>query len=247
MLAERADRALADARVARAIRSQRPIEQGGIAGEGSVGSDQRVRRHGLAAAARDIDLPLGDQRGCEIEHDGRGAVARDPGAKRRGRQPAIQPAERRNQYRARGVDEMNRDEPRRRGALRPFADPADVAGIAQRNRRKPHAFRFFDAEVDGDRRHRLAEAEPAVEDADHRRVHDPLDRLIGNDLAYAHGVDVARHADDPMAVMAGEIGVDQRAGHAVRFLRQAAGAGENVGAVALERAGRNVKRHGPQQ
>ena len=78
---------------------------------------------------------------------------------------------------------MDRDQTRRRGALRPFADPADMAGIAQRNRGKARRFRFFNADVDGDRRHRLAEAEAAVEDANHRRVNNAFDRLVGNEIA----------------------------------------------------------------
>ena len=56
---------------------QRPIDQRGIAGERAVGTDQGVGRQRLAAVACDIDLAFGDQRGCEIEHDGRGALARE--------------------------------------------------------------------------------------------------------------------------------------------------------------------------
>ena len=64
-------------------RGQRPVEQRRIAGQGAVGTDQRVRRQRLAAAARDMDLAFGDQRCREIQHDRRGALARNADAKRR--------------------------------------------------------------------------------------------------------------------------------------------------------------------
>jgi hypothetical protein len=55
--------------------------------------------------------------------------------------------------------------------------------------------------------------------------------------------DVTRHADDPVAVVAGEIGVDERGGDASRFFRAAADAGENLGAKIRQRVGGNVNRH----
>ena len=142
------------------------------------------------------------------------------------------PAERRDQDRARGVDEMNRDETRRRGALGPFADPADMAGIAQRDRGEARRLRFFNADVDGHRRHRLAKAEPTVEDADHGRVDDTFDRLIGHEVAAVDPVDVTRDADDAVAVVAGEIGIDQRGRDPLRFVGLTADASENLGAEA---------------
>ena len=74
--------------------------------------------------ARDIDLAFGDQRCGEIEHDGRGALTWNAGAKRRRRQPPIEAPERRDQDRAGGVDEMDRDESRSRGAgaIRAFGE-----------------------------------------------------------------------------------------------------------------------------
>ena len=195
--------------VARAVRGQRAVDQRGIAGERAVGTDQRVGRQRLAAAARDIDLAFRDQRGREIEHDGRGVLARDADAKGRRRQPALEAAERRDQDRARGVDEMDRDETRRRGALRPFADAADMAGIAQRDRGEARRLRFLNADIDGHRRHRLAKAEATVDDADHGRVNNTFDRLVGNEVAGADPIDVTRHADDAVAVVAGQIGVDE--------------------------------------
>ena len=149
---------------------ERAVEQRGIAGERAVGADQRVRRQRLAATARDVDLALRDQRGREVEHDrsapSRGMPTQNGAVDSRRSTPPngatrIEP---------RGVDEMDRNQARRRRALRPFADAADMAGVAQRDRRKPRRLRLLDADVDGLRRDGLAEAEAAVDHRDDRRI-----------------------------------------------------------------------------
>jgi hypothetical protein len=216
--------------VARPLRGQRAVDQRGIAGERAVGTDQSVGRQWLAAVACDIDFAFGDQRGCEIEHDGRGALPGNANAERRRRQSALQSAERRDQNRTRSVDEMDRDQSSRRGALRPLADTADVAGIAQRDCGKAGRLRLLHANVDGHRRHRLTEAEAAVDDSNHRSVDKTFERLIGNEVAAAHPIDITRNTDNAVAVVACEIGVDERSGDAACFLRLTAGAGENVSA-----------------
>ena len=76
-----------------------------------------------------------------------------------------------------------------------------------------------------------------------RRVDNALDRLVGNEVARAHPVDVARHADHAVAVVAGEIGVDQRGGDARRLLGPAADASENLGAEVGQRVGGNMYCH----
>jgi len=138
---------------------------------------------------------------------------------------------------------MDRDQARCGGALRPFADPADMAGIAQRDRGKARRFRLFDADVDGHRRHRLTEAKAPVEDADDRRIDKTFDRLVGNEVACADPIDVTRRANDAVAVVAGEIGVDKRSRDAARFLRPAADASENLGAELGQGVGGNLNRH----
>ena len=125
---------------------------------------------------------------------------------------------------------MDRDEPSRRGALRPFADAADVAGIAQRDCGKAGRLRLLDANVDGHRRHRLTEAEAAVDDADDWGVNNTFHRLVGNEVARAHPIDITRNADDAVAVVARKIRIDQRGGDAARLFRLTAGASENLGA-----------------
>ena len=177
-----------------------------------------------------LTLPFRDQRGCEIEHDGRGALARNANAKRRRRQPTLEAPERRDQDRAGRVDEMDRDQSSRRGALGPLADAADVAGIAQRDGGKAGRLRLLDANVDGHRGHCLTEAETAVDDADHRSVDNTFKRLVGNEVARAHPIDITRNTDHAVAVVAGEIGVDERGGHAARLFNLTAGASENLSA-----------------
>ena len=105
---------------------------------------------------------------------------------------------------------MDRDKAGRRGALRPFADPADMAGIAERDCGEARCLGFLNADVDRHRRHCLTEAKAAVDDADHGRINNAFDRLVGNEIASAHPIDVTRHADDAMAVVASQIGVDKR-------------------------------------
>ena len=138
---------------------------------------------------------------------------------------------------------MDRNHARRRRALRPFADPPDMAGIAQRDRGKPRRLRFRDANVDGLRRDDLAEAVAAVEHGDDRRIDQARDRLIGHCVARAHPVDIARHAQHAVAVVPGEIGFDQRGGDGARLLGPAADALENFGAEVGQRAGRNMYCH----
>ena len=138
---------------------------------------------------------------------------------------------------------MDRDQTRRGGALRPLADAADMAGVAQRNCGKAGRLGFFNADVDGHRRRRLPEAEAPVDDADDRRIDEALDRLVGNELACANPIDVTRHANDAMAVVTGEIGVNKGGGDAARFFGAAADASENLGAEIRQRAGGDVNRH----
>ncbi len=118
-----------------------------------------------------------------------------------------------------------------------------MAGIAQRNRGKARRLGFFNADVDGHRRNRLTETEAAVDDGDDRRIDEAFDRLVGNDIARADPIDITRHADHAMAVVAGEVGVDQRRGDAARLFRAAADATENLGAKVGQGVGGNVNRH----
>ena len=138
---------------------------------------------------------------------------------------------------------MDRNHARRRRALRPFADAPDMAGIAQRDRGEPRRLRFRDANVDGLGRDDLAEAVAAVEHGDDRRIDQARDRLIGHGVARAHPVDIARHAQHAVAVVPGEIGVDQRGGDGARLFGPAADALENFGAEVGQRAGRNMYCH----
>ena len=140
---------------------------------------------------------------------------------------------------------MDRDQARRRRALRPFADPAEMAGIAQRDRGEPGRLRLRDADVDRLRRDRLAEAVVAVDDGEGGRVDDAGQSLIGRQLALERPVDIARHADDAVAVVAGEIGADERGGNAARLLLAAADAGEDFGTNRSSRGRRCGVSRGP--
>jgi hypothetical protein len=93
------------------------------------------------------------------------------------------------------------------------------------------------------RRDRLAEAEAAVDDCNDRRIHQAFDRLIRDDIARTHPIDIARHSNDAVTVVAAQIGVDERGGDAAHFLRAAADMFEDLGAEVCERIGSNMDRH----
>jgi hypothetical protein len=57
-----------------------------------------------------------------------------------------------------------------------------------------------------------------------------FERLVGNEVARAHPIDITRNTDNAVAVVACEIGVDERGGHAACLFNLTAGASENLGA-----------------
>ena len=128
--AERDQRPLAHRRIARRARHQRAVQRRRVVGEPPVGPDQRAVRHRLAAVRGDQHLALGDQRGREVEQQHRrGVVAGDADADRVGGEAAVDAAERGDQLAALDIDEMDRDQPRRRRPLRPVADAAEMARV----------------------------------------------------------------------------------------------------------------------
>ncbi len=131
--------------------------------------------------------------------------------------------------------------PSRRRHLGPFADAADMAGIFQRDRRKPHRLAFLDAERHRLRRRGLAEAILPVEDRQHRRVDHALHRLVGEEHAVLLPFHVARRARDAVAVMACKIGADEIFSDPPALLLGAAGGDENVGDEVRQRVGGNAR------
>ena len=236
MLAEGADRALACAVVARPARLVIAIEQMRIAAHGAIRTHQGVGRQLLAAAACDQDLAFGDDRCCEIENDRLGVGARNADAERGGREPAIDPAERRHQHASRRIDEMDRDKARFRGHSCPIADASDMPGIAQRNRGKPVLPALFDSELDRLRRDRLAESIAAVDHGQRRRVDEDRDLLVRDHAPFGFHLHIARDTDHAVAVVAGEVGRDQIFGDAAPLLGRAAGFDEDLGDELLEHA-----------
>jgi len=73
------------------------------------------------------------------------------------------------------------------------------------------------ADCDGLGRNALAETVAAVEHGKGRRVDEAMHRLVRHDVAALDPGDVARHADDAMAVVPGEIGADKRPRDALPF------------------------------
>ena len=154
----------------------RTVEHGGILAQRAVGIDQRALRQFLAAAACHQHLAFGDDRGRKIQHDRVLPRARNADAIGRGREPLLDAAERRNQQRAGGIDEMHGHQAFGRGHLRPVADAADMPGVAQRDCGKSRLLALLDAGLHRKRRHRLTIAELAVDHGERWRIDDDLAR-----------------------------------------------------------------------
>jgi len=96
MVAKRPDRPFPFRMIAGTFRCMRPVKQRWVCRKFTLGPDQCALRQFLAALARDHDLAFRNERGCEIEHDRLLAFARNTDAKRRGRNPPLDTAERRD-------------------------------------------------------------------------------------------------------------------------------------------------------
>ena len=112
---------------------------------------------------------------------------------------------------------MDRDQSRGRGPLRPFADPADMAGVAQRNRGKARGLAFSTPMSTACGAMVWPKPKWPSITADDGRIDQTFDRS-GREQFARCTQRLARHADDAMAVMAGQIGVDQGGGDAARLL-----------------------------
>ena len=198
----------------------RSVQHRRIFAQRAVEIDQRALRQFLAAAARHQHLAFGDDRGGEIEHDRILPLARNADAIGRGRQPLLDAAIRRHQQRARGIDEVDRYQPFGCRHLRPVADAADMAGIAQRDGGKARLLAFLDADPDRLRRHGLPVAELAIDHRQRRRIDDEFDGLVGNDGTHLLPPDIDRHPDHAVAVVSGEIGGRQVGRDAPGFFRR---------------------------
>ncbi len=235
VLAERAQRAFALRGIADMRALDRSVKHARIAGYLPVRADQRVVGHRLAAIRGHQHLALGHQRGGEIQQHRNPAVRRrDRDADRVGGEAPAHAAERRHQLAELDVDEVERHQPGGGRALAPVADATEMPDIAQPDHRDAALPGLADAEIHRLLADRLAEPEIAVDDGVHRGFGDDADRLPGAHEILLDPQHVARHADDAVAVVAGEIGRDQVAGGARRLGAGATGGGENVGDKAAQ-------------
>ena len=228
MVPEGADGAGSLAVVARARGRVVAVEQVRIGAGLAVRTDQRSLRQLLAALARHQDLALGHDRGGEVEDQRVLAGPRDADAIGRSREATLHATERRHEDAARSVDEMDRHEARFGRHLRPVTDAADMAGIAQRHRRKTVLEALVDADLHRLRSHGLAEAVLAVDHGDHRRIDQHVDLHVGNDGAGLLLRGIARHADHAVTVVARQVGTDEVATDAATLLFRASRRGKDV-------------------
>src|ERR1700738_3997238 len=128
-----------------------------------------------------------------------------PGRKGRGGSPPFDAAVRSHQHRAGGIDKMDRHQPLGRRHFGPVADPADMSGIAQRDRGKARRLAFFDADLDGLGCDGLPVTELAVDHRQRRRIDHEFDSLVGDDRARLLPPDIDRYPDHAVAVVACQI------------------------------------------
>jgi hypothetical protein len=103
-----------------------------------------------------------------------------------------------------------------------------MTGVAQRDRREPCGFAFFDADPNGLRCHGLPVPEFAVDHRQRRRIDDEFGVLIGNDGAHLLPPYINGHPDHAVAVVACEIRGREIRRDAPGFVGRGIGVGENV-------------------
>src|SRR5205807_3339350 len=184
------------------------------------------------------DLPLGDHAGREIDDDRRAARHRRRRRDRVGREPPVGAAERGDQDAgAARVHPVERDEPGVGGHDRPVADAAEVAAVAERHRGERVPSGLPDA-----RRHclladHLAEPELPVDHGHGVGLEDDPGGLVGAHHVLPEPVDIGRHADDAVGVMADQVGLHQVPRDGASLLVPAARPGEDRGDEPLDRFG----------
>ena len=196
----------ARAQVGRAVVA---VEHVRVAGAAAVRPDQGVRRQRLAAVGGHLHLALGDQRGGEVEHH-RPARQRHPDGHRGGGEPALDRAERGDQRRAGHVHEVDGDQA---GGQRPSRRSGRPARCARRCAAPPRSCRGRrPARCPGPRpalatvwpKPRLpsstANAPPSVT---------TVARCPARMQTGAQPVEVARHPHHAVAVVPGQVGLDQ--------------------------------------
>ncbi len=100
---------------------------------------------------------------------------------------------------------------------------------------------FLDTDRNRLRRNGLTEAELAVENRDHRRINHALHDLIGNQQSVTLPCGIARHAGDAMAVVAGQIGIDETATDPRGFVARRTERCENAGDECRELCGIDLR------
>ena len=200
---------------------------------------------GRAAVQRDLGLPLGHDRGGEVQDQRRATILEGHAdADRVGGHAPLDRGEGRHQRTAGHVDEVDRDAARRRRHLGPVADAAQVAGVAQGDDRHAVRLRPLDAEAHGLGPHRLAHPEAAVDEGEAAAVGDERQLLVGDLHAALQPLDVAQGPHHPVAVVADQVGAHQVATDAGRLGGRAAGGAEDLGEQLLERCRPDRDRRG---
>ena len=177
----------------------------------ALGVDEHPLCHLLSPVHGDANLSEGDDAGGEVEDDRRLALRRGKGDAEGVRQESRVAAAKRGDDRrvSDDVHEVDRDEPRGRCLFSVGTDAADVRSVPERHQRDPShsgALHACGDPLPGDN---LAEALPPV-----RGEHPPsqvLDPCVGPgvDQTGTNAAHVLRQHADSMAVVPGQVGIDE--------------------------------------
>ena len=167
--------------------------------------------------------------------DRRGVGTRHPCAEGRGAAAALDRPEWRHDQAPAHVHHVDGCAVRRRSALRPIPDAAQVAGIPERGDRHPVPAGLCDPEVHGLLPDCLPEAVVAVDDRERLGLALDLDASAREDLAVLHPLHVAAGAEHPVRVVSAQIGAGEPPCDATGLLGIAAGAFEDRADESLHR------------
>ena len=186
-------------------------EHARVAGQGAVARDQVGGLELPAFIVGNADLPVRDDAGREIEHEGRFAGTRGHrDAHRVGAEPPVGTAERRDVGHPRAhVDERDRHQPGANRQLAVRADAPEVLHVAQPDDRDPLGARDLDPVLGRLAPDHLPEAAVAFEGRERARAAHDADVAVGVQEAVALIAHVGRQHADAVTVVAAQVRLDE--------------------------------------
>ena len=181
-------------------------------------------RHFLPARLRQKNLAGSSGRGCHIQHEWPGQIRRHRNGNRVGAKPRFTPTE--GRHRLWGTSGIRRTNPNHTGfsghqwiARQPANMPLPKHGGS----RDIGCLRFFDGVAHGFFIGDITKAPMPINHRCGRRFLHNLPRRVGHDMPNLDPFDIARDHDDPMRIMAHQIGAGAMPRDGFRLIRWRAG------------------------